>query len=74
MIDITETNEKCFALWYDTCSILTDKTKEDCITQCPFYKPKGCEDWVRREVKERIWLIPPEEYAEYAEKVKKSGE
>ena len=73
MIDITESTDKCFAIWAGVCSILTDKIKDDCTPQCPFYKPQGCEDWVRRKVKEKVWLIPPEEYAEYAEEVKKNG-
>jgi len=73
MLDITDSKEKCFALWASTCSILTDRTKEDCSAQCRFYKPQGCEDWVRRERRGQVWIIPPEEYAEFAEKVKKSG-
>lgn len=63
MVDITNhDNEKCFALWSGGCSILTSKTKEDCTVSCPFYKPSGCEDWIRREDDGKIWMIPPEEY------------
>ena len=73
MIEITDSTERCFALWFGRCSIRTDNTQDDCTPRCPFYKPQGCEDWIRREVNETIWLIPPEEYAKYAEQVKASG-
>lgn len=62
MVEISDCEERCFALWAGGCSILTSKTKEDCTARCPFYKPQGCEDWIRREDKDEIWLIPPEEY------------
>ena len=29
---------------------------------CKWYKPKDCEDWIRSERGDEIWLIPPEEY------------
>lgn len=73
MINITDCEDKCFALWSGYCSILTDKIKDDCTPQCPFYKPQGCEDWIRRERHGQIWLITPEEYATYAEKVNPNG-
>lgn len=30
--------------------------------RCPFYKPIGCEDWVKLESKDHVTLYPPEEY------------
>lgn len=41
----------------------------DCGTyKCPFYKPKGCKDWIRVEDEEGVNLIPPEEYYALAKK------
>ena len=59
MVEITGTIEKCFAELYGGCAILTDNSR--CGYRCPFYKPTGCEDWVRLETKNEIFLIPPEE-------------
>jgi hypothetical protein len=64
-IDLTKINEPCFALiggrssgW---CSILLT-THTDCGTyRCPFYKPRGCKDWIRIEDRMGINLIPKEE-------------
>lgn len=43
------------------CISLTN-TQETCGTySCPFYKPIGCGDWVRRDGDKHVWLIPPEE-------------
>ena len=58
MIDITERKEKCFALIQRRCTIL-QATECD---NCKFYKPKGCEDWVRIDKSDRILLAEPEEY------------
>ena len=67
MVEITNIKEKCFARLHEGCSVLCELEPE-CSTACPFYKPAGCEDWVRREKGGQIWLIPPEEYATRAEK------
>lgn len=64
MIEISKTKDQCFALGYMGCSVLCE-ARPKCTPQCPFYKPVGCEDWIRREVSGEIWLIPPEEYARY---------
>lgn len=59
MIDITETTDRCYALTaLNTCKLLT---VQDC-RQCNFYKPAGCEDWVRLEQDGKVILLPPEEY------------
>lgn len=60
MVEITNVKERCFAEIQGGCSVLQGEIK--CGVQCKFYKPKGCEDWVRREKDDEIWLIPPEEY------------
>lgn len=71
MVDITNSKEKCFAYRKTDkkvkCSALRG-LQPNCSNKCRFYKPSGCEDWVRREIGEKIWLIPPEEY--FAEPVK----
>ena len=60
MIEISKCKERCFASISDGCAILT-KMPIKCSPDCAFYKPQGCEDWIRQE-KDGIWLIPPEEY------------
>lgn len=72
MVNITNSKEKCFAYRKTsrktTCTALA-KMQKNCSNKCRFFKPSGCEDWVRREVGNEIWLIPPEEYyAEHAER------
>lgn len=32
--------------------------------RCPFYKPADLKDWIRRDEKDGVVLIPPEEYKE----------
>lgn len=61
MVEISNIKEKCFAEFKSGCGVLSSSEYE-CSPQCPFYKPTGCEDWVRRETEDGIWLIPPEEY------------
>lgn len=29
---------------------------------CPFYKPAGCEDWIKVEHNGEAWILTPEEY------------
>ena len=60
MVEISKCKEKCFALTDAGCKILT--TKCEGKERCKWYKPKGCEDWVRSERGDEVWLIPPEEY------------
>lgn len=70
MVEITNVKERCFALLHTGCAILCE-IEPECSTECPFYKPQGCEDWIRREKGDEIWLIPPEEYAMPVAKKKK---
>lgn len=67
MVEISNIKEKCFAEFRGGCAVLS--VRLTCSPRCPFYKPAGCEDWIRREVGDEIWLIPQEEYyAEHAAK------
>lgn len=60
----------CWAKLRGACSAMRKLEDKVCGThECPYYKPKGCEDWIRVEDKQGINLIPPEEYYE-ARKVK----
>lgn len=61
MVEITSIDEKCFAELKSGCGVLS-RTDYKCTPRCPFYKPKGCEDWIRREINNHIWIVPPEEY------------
>lgn len=58
MVEISKCTEPCFAQMRSGCKILTI----NCEGRCKFYKPKGCEDWIRSERNGEVWLIPPEEY------------
>lgn len=44
------------------CTGLTTSDERCGSYRCPFYKPKGCKDWVRIEDEDGCSLIPPEEY------------
>lgn len=75
MIDIRFSTEPCFGFskWIGNhCTVLTEV--KTCGARCPFYKPVGCENWIKRETEKEIWLIPPEEYAKIAEKVMNGGD
>lgn len=67
MVEISKIQDKCFAEMRGVCAVLAEY--KSCDPTCSFYKPVGCEDWIRREIGEEIWLIPPEEY--FAERVAK---
>jgi len=60
-IDLKTISDPCFAEFDRRgiygCRILHRMPKE-CGYKCPFFKPKGCRDWIR--VGE--WVVPPEEY------------
>lgn len=65
MIDLTECKDRCYADHMGKCGLLN--TYVPC-NECPFYKPRGCRDWVR--VKDKLYA--PEEYEErFKEKEKK---
>ena len=58
MIDITNREDRCFAMALKQCTILTETNCAD----CRFYKPIHCEDWIRLDLHDRIVLVEPEEY------------
>lgn len=65
-INLKATTEPCeSAIGHKTssgCRALI-KTHEKCGSyKCPFYKPRGCGDWIRIEDRTGINLIPPEDY------------
>ena len=71
MVEISKCTDRCFGYRYGECVVLAEKAV--CSPKCPFYKPEGCEDWIRREVDEEIWMIPPEEYAPSVSKKNRFG-
>lgn len=59
------THGKCYGKG-DTfpCKVM-DEPDIHCGTfRCPFYKPADLKDWIRRDEKDGVVLIPPEEYKE----------
>lgn len=75
-IDLTLCDAECCGLskrkGERTCVVLcTEEPK--CSTECPFYKPKGCHDWIKIEDSDGINLIPPEEYQKAVEKSRPTG-
>lgn len=64
---MTETDGVCFSKcekreYPNECVALQDTYENVCGTYgCPFYKPLGCEDWVRLDSEESVRLYPPEE-------------
>lgn len=64
MIDLTKCTERCYADDMGECRILNGFN--ECNAGCPFYKPRGCKDWVRVGTN----LYTPEEYEEKNKDVK----
>ena len=66
MINVKDCTDKCTALVFGECTALNerecDPSKYD-YSCCDFYKPAGCEDWVRVEEDGEAWFYTPEEYA-----------
>ena len=58
MVDITDRGAKCYAMVYGQCTVLI---RTNC-TNCAFYKPEDCEDWVRVDKNNHIYLLDPDEY------------
>lgn len=62
-VDVIRMTEPCFALGRDGgCRILVLKQDGCGTAKCPFYKPYGCKDWIRKETKDGLEFIPPEDY------------
>ena len=65
-VDLMRIDEKCFGESFKgLCRILTVKSDVCRTYKCPFYKPEGCEKWVRVEDSQGVNLVPPEEYENY---------
>lgn len=64
-------DEKCWAEGKHGCKALKIP-HEDCGSyKCPFYKPEGCEDWIRSEIDgEQVLKIPKSYEPEKLEKPK----
>lgn len=58
MINLKDSTDKCFALIFEQCTILTQTNCKG----CKFYKPKNCEDWMRVQMGDEVYLYTPEEY------------
>lgn len=53
----------CASLAGDTGCLILSASQPGCGTYaCPFYKPEGCADWVRRDLEKGVSLVPPDEY------------
>ena len=60
MIELQECTDRCFADKVGECDLLNEV--EVCNYTCPWYKPRGCKDWVRLKYHGQEMLCPPEEY------------
>ncbi len=60
MVKLDTIKDKCFADMSSGCKATTAFCEGR--NNCPFYKPEGCEDWIRVERNGEVWLVPPEEY------------
>lgn len=64
---VRDTDGDCFAKCEkreqpNECVALQERLVTECGTYgCPFYKPLGCEDWIRLEEDGEIHLYAPEE-------------
>lgn len=56
------------------CKILSRQSAYCRTYKCPFYKPRGCKDWIRRQDGKQVSIIPPEEYYAKNQKITKDGE
>lgn len=56
-----ESDGVCFAVMTDGCSALKGVHPKCGTYRCPFYKPKDCQDWVRKDARSAVYLLMPEE-------------
>ena len=56
-----ESDGICFAKRFQECLVVGNCLKGCNTYACPFYKPCGCEDWIKIERQQSIAMIPPEE-------------
>ena len=62
-VDLKTIDDPCFALIGrgEGCRVLIRMHERCGSYKCPFYKPKGCSDWVRFEDRTGVNLIPIED-------------
>ena len=61
MNHVSDSGGKCFA-WARGCCLLTEASERCNTYGCPFYKPQGCKDWIRRDSQRGyVYMIAPEE-------------
>ena len=53
---------KCFADSVGGCEAMREYQKTCGSYLCPFYKPKGFQDWIKIEKVDEVVLYAPEEY------------
>lgn len=52
---------RCFGTGSHGCEIMTEPSIRCGSYRCPFYKPVGCEDWIKIEDLSCVILVTPEE-------------
>ena len=60
MIYLEECTDRCYAEEGGGCTALIGDGI--CGNACPFYKPRGCKDWIRIKRNGKAVLMAPEEY------------
>lgn len=70
MIYLDECNDRCFADKAGQCNIMAFPS-ENCDNTCPFYKPRGCADWIRTKRNKRAVIFTPEELERRQEEYEK---
>lgn len=60
MINLDECKDRCFATVLGECTVM-DFPNDTCDSSCPFYKPVGCKDWIRLNIKGVNVIVAPEE-------------
>ena len=63
-LTLNDMKDRCFAETEDgsSCLVLSAKTACCGTCECPFYKPKGCDDWIRTQDGSVAIITPPEDY------------
>ncbi len=65
-IDLKYVHDPCYAeMTGGACRALSEKMEYCRSERCPFYKPKGCKEWIRVEDRNGTNIVPPEEYYKY---------
>lgn len=59
---IEESDSVCFARRHSFCECLSEIHRGCGTYRCPFYKPLGCEDWLRIDDGYFVNMYMPEEF------------